>query len=151
MDKKIGQKLLKEQLDILEAASKVLKESYDRVVPVLKAIKEELSVAERESCEAVTARFARLCDYLFNRAFRTLDQIELVEEGTNIDRLNRMEKRGVISSAQLWRDLRELRNEIAHEYLIERSDKVLQDVMKHAPELLQTVERFKKYIKSKKY
>ncbi len=151
MDKKLGGSLLKEQLPILSAAAGVLKDSYDRVVPILANQKKQLTIEEKESCEAVTARFARLCDYLFNRAFRTLDQIELVEEGTNIDRLNRMEKRKIIASAHLWRELRELRNDIAHEYLIEKSDKVLADVIKHTPELLGTVQKFEHYIKAKGY
>ena len=151
MDKKIRENILKEQLTILQSASDVLEESYQRVVPILSSQKAKLSIEEKESCEAITARFARLCDYLFNRAFRTIDQIELIEEGTNIDRLNRMEKRGIISTAQLWRELRELRNDIAHEYLIEKSDKVLADAVKHTPELLETVLRLKEYVNSHQY
>lgn len=141
-------KMLKEHVDILEAATQVLKDSHERVSKVFKKNKIDLSISEKESCEALTARFARLCDFLFQRAFRTIDAIELLDEGSGIDRLNRMEKRGIITSATLWRDLRELRNEIAHEYLIEHSDRVLKEAFQNTPELLRTVDAFKKYIKT---
>ena len=62
-----------------------------------------------------------------------------------------MEKRSIISSSALWKQLRELRNDIQGEYLIEKSDRVLLEAFRHAPELLQTVEKFKQYIHGKKY
>lgn len=151
MDKKIAHQLLVEEIQILDSASQVLQDSLVRVLEVLKSKNIDLSVSEKESCEALTARFSRLCDYLFQRAFRTVDRIELQDEGTALDRLNRMEKRGVISSAQIWQELRELRNDIAHEYLIEGSDRVLVEACKGAEELKLTVQRFKDYVKQKKY
>ncbi len=151
MDEKLKLKLLKEQIEILNAASEVLRDSWNRVSAIFSVQKDNLTIAEKESCEALTARFARLCDFLFNRAFRTVDQIELVEEGTGIDRLNRMEKRGVISSTNLWRKLRDLRNDIAHEYLIRKSDRVLHETVLHSADLLQTVDQYIKYVREKKY
>lgn len=151
MDKSLGKKLLAEQLKILDSASGVLEESRGRVSKFLstQSIPEVLTIEQKESCEALTARFARLCDFLFQRVFRTIDQIELVEEGSGIDRLNRMEKRGVIDSASDWREYRELRNEIAHEYLIEKSDRVLLEALQKAPKLIQTVQALKDYVKKK--
>jgi hypothetical protein len=130
------------------AATAVLRESFDRVAKIFaeSRAEENLTVGERESCEALTARFARLCDYLFQRAFRTIDQIELTDEGTTIDRLLRMEKRGVISSAIKWRQLRELRNNIANEYLIESSDQVLKATFQETPELIETADKLLAYI-----
>lgn len=151
MEEKLIKKLLTEQQGILTSASKVLSESYERVTVILAKKNEALSISEKESCEALTARFARLCDFLFQRVFRTLDRIELLEEGTAIDRLNRMEKRSIISSARLWRELRELRNDIAHEYLIEKSSRVFIEAHKHTPELLATVQKFEEYLQAKKY
>lgn len=144
-------RLLAEQLVILAAAARVLEESYARVTPILKKKAEDLTIAERESCEALTSRFARLSDFLFQKAFRTVDRMELVEEGTAIDRLNRMEKRGVIRSATEWRELRELRNEIVHEYVIDKSDHVLIDAHAATPALLESARAFEKYVAEKGY
>ncbi len=151
MDKKYLIKLLQEQLTILDSAVVVLQESYDRVKPIFDQKLSQLSIEQRESCEALTARFSRLCDFLFQKLFRTIDQIELVEEGTAIDRLNRMEKRGIISSAHEWRLIRDLRNDIVHEYLIESSDQVLKDAFASTPLLIKTVQLLKNYVAAKKY
>jgi uncharacterized protein YutE (UPF0331/DUF86 family) len=150
MAKEINKELLKEQLTILDAAAEVLTDSHTRVKAIFTTNKEVLSIEQKESCEALTSRFARLCDFIFQRAFRTLDVLELQDEGSGIDRLNRMEKRGVIESTHSWKELRELRNEIAHEYLIEKSDRVLKEAFKQTPQLIETVKNIKKYIQDKK-
>ena len=110
-----------------------------------------LSIEQRESCEALTSRFARLCDLITQRLFRTLDQVELADEGTVLDRLMRAEKRGIIESANEWRELRELRNDIAHDYLIEFSDRVLAEAHRRAPVLLAAVQKITEYVRTKGY
>jgi hypothetical protein len=74
------------------------------------ALIDQLTDAQLERLEALAARFARLSDILIQKLFRAVDAIELVDEGTLLDRLSRMEKREVIQSAIEWRHIRELRN-----------------------------------------
>jgi hypothetical protein len=143
--------VLREQLSLLRAAALVLEESRSRVALFAERLGGELNVGERESCEALTSRFGRLNDFLVQRVFRTLDQIELLDEGTPLDRLQRAEARGVIVSAERWRELRLLRNAIAHDYLIESADRVLGESLAAAPELLETVERLLRYVAKKDY
>ncbi len=85
------------------------------------------------------------------RLFRTLDQIELIDDGTMLDRLARAEKRRVIDSSEEWRRLRELRNEIAHDYLIESADRVLKEAHRCAPLLQDAVLRLHAYARTKGY
>lgn len=153
MDESLRRKLLSDQLDLAKAAGRVLEESRSRADAVLLAAKDglPLSVGQRESCEALTSRFARLCDLLIQRLFRTLDQIELADEGTILDRLARAEKRGIVVSVEEWRELRELRNEISHDYLIESSDRVLTEAHRRSFQLLETVEKLSTYVRSKGY
>jgi uncharacterized protein YutE (UPF0331/DUF86 family) len=143
--------MLAEQMVLLAAAARVLDESRERVTAFRDRLGSMLSVGERESCEALTSRFARLSDLLLQRVFRTVDAIELVDEGTALDRLQRMEKRGIIASADRWRELRVLRNAIAHDYLIESADRVLIDALNAAPELLATATALDAYVRVKKY
>ena len=143
--------LLERHLSLMRAAGDVLEESRARVFAFRARLGGELSVSERESCEALTARFARLNDLLLQRLFRVVDQIELVDEGTALDRLQRMEKRGVIPSAERWRELRDLRNAIGNDYVMESLDRVLADALAAAPELLATVGALDAYTKSKSY
>ena len=95
-------------------------------------------------------RFARRNDFLLQRVFRTLDQIELADEAA-LDRLQFAEARGLISSAERWRELRLLRNAIAHDYLIESVDRVLRESLIAAPELIETAECVGRYVHAKGY
>jgi len=119
--------------------------------PALARLGGELSVGERESCEALTSRFARLNDFLVQRVFRTLDQIELMDEGSPLDRLQRAEARSLIASAERWRELRMLRSAIAHDYLIESADRVFLDTLAASPELHETADRLVRYVDQKHY
>ncbi|MFM8292568.1 MAG: hypothetical protein ACKOC4_12845 [Planctomycetia bacterium] len=136
---------------MMQAAARVLEESRGRVAAFQSRLGGDLSVGERESCEALTSRFARLNDFLVQRVFRTLDQIELVDEGTAIDRLQRAEARGLIPSGERWRELRLLRNAITHDYLIESADRVLAESLAAAPELIAAVQRVIAYATAKGY
>ena len=143
--------LLTDQLALMRAAVQVLDESRSRVSVFADRLDSPLTISERESCEALTSRFARLNDFLLQRVFRTLDQIELADEGTTLDRLQRAEARGLISSAERWRELRLLRNAIAHDYLIESADRVLRESLTAAPELIETAECVGRYVHAKGY
>ena len=143
-------KLLTDQIALMRAAVQVLDESRIRVSAFANRLDSELTMSERESCEALTSRFARLNDFLLQRVFRTLDQIELADEAA-LDRLQRAEARGLISSAERWRELRLLRNAIAHEYLIESVDRVLRESLIAAPELIETAECVGRYVHAKGY
>lgn len=143
--------LLRMQLALMQAAAEVLDESRSRVAAFEQRLGGTLNVGERESCEALTSRFARLNDFLVQRVFRTLDQIELLDEGTPLDRLQRAEARQIIPSADRWRELRMLRNAIAHDYLIESADRVLLDALTTAPELIETTRCVLDYVRTKGY
>lgn len=143
--------MLREQLSLLQAATQVLDESRSRVALFAERLGGELTVGERESCEALTSRFARLNDFLLQRVFRTLDQIELIDEGSPLDRLQRAEARRLIASAERWRELRMLRNSIAHDYLIESADRVLHEALAASPELIETAKRIVNYVGQKGY
>ena len=143
-------KLLTDQIALMRAAVQVLDESRIRVSAFADRLDNELTISERESCEALTSRFARLNDFLLQRVFRTLDQIELADEAA-LDRLQRAEARGLISSAERWRELRLLRNAIAHDYLIESVDRVLRESLIAAPELIETAECVGRYVHAKGY
>jgi hypothetical protein len=129
----------------------VLEESRARVAGFAYRLGAELTAGERESCEALTSLFSRLNDFLLQRVFRTLDQIELIDEGTALDRLQRAESRGLIDSADRWRELRLLRNAIAHDYLIDSADRVLHEALATAPELIDAAQRVTRYVIAKGY
>ena len=100
---------------------------------------------EMESFEALTSRFVRLSDIIVQKVLRTLDILDLDDEETVRDRINRAEKKGIVESADLLVDVRVLRNEIAHEYKSEVIYSIFSQVLEHVPFLLESVENIKKY------
>ena len=99
--------------------------------------------------EALTGRFARLVDMLIHKLFRAIDTVELVEGGTLIDVINRAEKRTLVSSALDLRTLKDLRNDIAHEYLTEKLTRLHEEVYQAVPQLLSMITKSVAY--SQKY
>ncbi len=69
--------------------------------------------------QSFTSRFGRLQDIISKRLFRTIILLEGGEAERVIDILNIMEKRGILADTVEWHALRELRNELAYEYLDE--------------------------------
>jgi hypothetical protein len=96
--------------------------------------------------EALSARFERALDVLVRAFFRVVDKLELTDEGTILDALNRAEKRGLISSAQLFRDLRLKRNVIAHEYLDDEAAQMAATILEKTPAVLEALKRGQAYV-----
>ncbi len=133
-----------EQIALAEAAAQALRYSYQH----RPEIKEDRGYndAEWERWDALTARFARLADIVMQRVFRAIDMVEFLPPGgTFIDRINRAEKRGHIRSAYEWKEIREIRNQVVHEYATAHLLSLLRDVVQHIPELLECVERLREY------
>ncbi len=65
-----------------------------------------------------TGRFAKLQDYMGEKLFPEVLKVlaNTNESLSYIDMLNALEKNYLLESAKKWRDLRDLRNKIAHEY-----------------------------------
>jgi adenylate kinase len=82
---------------------------------------------------------------LVNQVMRGLDAVELLNYGTIIDMLNRAEKRGIVPTADTLRDLKDLRNEIAHEYQIDNIELFFDLVLTSTPILLSIIDNIFDY------
>ncbi len=78
----------------------------------------ELSEEEVEHIDQYLFRFAKLQDTMGEKLFKSLLLFldEEVEGKPFVDILNRMEKLLLIDDAQSWRVLRDIRNELSHQY-----------------------------------
>jgi len=77
-----------------------------------------LSDDELPMFEFYTSRFSKLQDVMGNALFPKLLAAvgDLTEGMTFIDKLNRLEKLGVIDSTDTWMMMRQMRNHLSHEY-----------------------------------
>jgi len=134
MDEKA--EILKENLNALDKSLKRLLESYSICKEI--GIKDEFSSQELREFESLTSRFARTIDLFINKSLRSLYKVELEDPGTVIDLLNKAEKREIIESAEIWKEIKELRNSIAHDYDI---DNFTSEIFKPSLEYTPIVEK----------
>ncbi len=143
------QQLLVDSFDKLEEATKWLLRSYTRCRDIL--LDGEMTPEDFDAFETLTSRFARVSDMILQKVFRNIDTLELEDGGTLLDALNRAEKRGLIESTDQFREIRALRNEIAHEYALDDLTQLFADVITYTPALLEMTEQIKQYCRDKQY
>jgi len=76
-----------------------------------------LSFEVEESFDALTSKFARVSDIFTQKVLKSFVILTREDAPTFMDRMNLCEKLGVIPLAEDLIDIRDLRNQIAHEYL----------------------------------
>ncbi len=111
------EKILKECdkhiLRISEAVSDI-----DKFMPLNTSKYQNLTKSQVQALDQFLFRFSKLQDTIGEKLFKAL-LIFLDEEVENkpfIDILNRLEKLEILESVEVWRDLRDIRNELAHNY-----------------------------------
>jgi hypothetical protein len=134
---------LKEVCESLSKAKGQLEVSYKRCekIDLSKSLKDD----ELIEYEALSSRFGRLVDMLIHKFFRALDLVELTEGGTLLDVINRAEKRGLIDHNFDARALKDLRNEIVHDYLLERFNALHKEIYDYVPKIMQICSRCQAY------
>lgn len=108
-------------------------------------IKSEYADHEFDEFENLTSRYARTTDLIIGKMLRSMDVVELLEPGSLIDAAHRAEKRGIIDSVSHLRDLKDLRNEIAHEYETDDLASLFASVLEAVPELIAIASRLEAY------
>lgn len=105
-----------------------------------------------DSFETLAGRFSRSINFLVRKAFRSFDDYEFEGQGTLIDTVNNAHKRGLFQNIEDMKRIRDLRNEIVHEYLDESLSDNFTELIELTPKLIEiienTIEYFKKYSKS---
>ena len=114
MKREQARTLLQQALADLANARRHLDFSFQQVAG-LPGTLDGATEPQLESAEAFTGRFARCVDLLVNKVLRSLDRMELNPEGTLLDIIHRAEKRGLVGSADELREMKDVRNMIAHD------------------------------------
>lgn len=90
---------------------------FDSVFTVEEARKIEADPVLAERLDAFVARFGRLQDTVGDKLLPALLSALAETPGPAIDNLDKAEKFGFIESADVWMELRRLRNQMVHEYI----------------------------------
>lgn len=81
------------------------------------AQKLELDPILAERLDAFVSRFGRLQDTVGDKLLPALLNAMAEKTGPAIDNLDKAEKLGLIESADVWMEMRRLRNQMVHEYI----------------------------------
>jgi uncharacterized protein YutE (UPF0331/DUF86 family) len=139
---------LSELLEKLRRAMESLHYSYKICSGI--GIKPVYSEDEKDRFESLTAKFARLSDLIIKQSIKLIDILDLDEVPETVrDAINRAEKKGLISSAMKFIEIRKLRNRIAHEYAESDNDinDICASVLNNTLELCDSVDRIVAYTK----
>lgn len=95
--------------------------AYERIssfAPLNKEQIEKLSKEDIALIDQLIYRFTKLQDAIGQKLFKSvlLSLDEQISDRAAIDMFNRLEQLGIIEDYEKWKELRELRNELAHEY-----------------------------------
>ena len=135
---------LKQSMAELTEARRHLNYSFEQVA-ALPATLTDANEANLESVEAFTSRFARCVDLLTNKVLRSLDEAELRTRGTLLDVINRAEQRGFVGRAADLREMKEIRNMIAHDYAAEKAGEIFAYCREQKPIFDAICDRVKTY------
>ena len=116
-------------MTVREEQLEVAREKYQKVYQLLRASvikttdfdsERNYSADELEPYDALSNRFIRTVEVAI-KFFRTYEYFMQVEQSQTLrDGLHQMEKLGVISSLDIWLDMRDIRNRIVHDYTPEK-------------------------------
>jgi hypothetical protein len=141
--KKIHIDILQENINILNLSAGWVQRSYEQTKSIEK--NENYTAEEFDKLENQASRYARTTDMLVNKVLRSIDTVESEDIGTIIDIMNRAEKRGIVQSAGLLHIIKDLRNNIVHEYKIAEITRFFAEVIKYTPILLEIIKNVNEY------
>lgn len=109
---------IKKIADIHVLRIKQALEDIENLFPLNANKVENLQKQEILCIEMLTSRFSKLQDFLGNVVFDVFFEVEgeNITDWTPIDKLNKLEKYGLIENANIWRQIRKSRNFLTHEY-----------------------------------
>ena len=140
---KLHLEVLRDNINKLDLSAEWVHRSYEQTKTIER--KDTYSPEEFDKLENLASRYARTTDMLVNKVLRSIDTVESEDIGTIIDIMNRAEKRGIVESADLLHTIKDLRNNVVHEYQISEITGFFGDILKYAPVLLEIIDNVKKY------
>lgn len=142
-DKALYEQLLKENFQKLDVSLKTLQLSIEKCLQI--GIKETYSFEETEAFDSLTSKFARTSDIFIQKILRSV--FILLHEGALnlIDLANRAEKLNLITNADTLLMIRDIRNQISHEYEDENLKIIYSQIFELAKWLESDIEKTRQF------
>jgi len=135
---------LSENLEKLDKALQSFKLSLDKCCTI--GLKNEYSFEESETFDSMTSKFARLNDIYVQKILRTVFLLLHEDNKTLIDLANRAENLNMISNADNLLILRDIRNQISHEYEDENLNAIYSEIIESIEPFFADIDKTKAFI-----
>ena len=146
-DPKELQILLLAHWDLLQRSLKSLQQSRDKTHQLLQ--QSEFSFEELESIDSLTSKFSRTSDIYLQKVLRSIWMLLREDTVPLIDLLNRAEKLMIIVSAEELLQMRDIRHQIAHEYLPEAVPELAKEVVVMTTLLQKNIEQTERFLRQR--
>lgn len=133
-----AKKLLQYYLDLVCKAKENFIKSLEKCKQI--DINQDISFEEQESLDSLSSIFARISDILTQKLITYFIILNREEFHTFIDKANFAEKIGIVENANILIHIRDLRNEISHEYINENLCELYKNLIDLSYELLKIVQ-----------
>ena len=109
----------------------------------------EYSFEDLESIDSLTSKFSRTSDIYLQKVLRSIWMLLREDTVPLIDLLNREEKLMIIVSAEELLQMRDIRNQIAHEYLPEAVPELAKEVVVMTTSLQKNIEQTERCLRER--
>jgi len=137
-------KLLNEEWTLMEAAVLSLQRSVEKCKLI--GEKPEYSFEEQESFDSLTSKFKRTSDLFTQKVIRTVWLLLHESFVPFIDLMNKGEKLEILQNAAEMIAIRDLRNQIAHEYIPEAIREIVPEVIEMTEKLFLNIISCRKFV-----
>ena len=141
--------LLREELELLRRAAETLIQSVNKCIVILQ--QDEYTFENMESFDSLTSKFGRCADLYTQKVLRTIWMLLHEPFVPFIDTLNKAEKMKIIQSADQLLEIRDLRNQITHEYIPDAITELVPEVISNSKFLIENIEFTREFLKKRNW
>jgi len=111
----------------------------------------DLSADDRNKVDLLAQRFAAFQDTLHKKTFRTVAMLEGESPQTPREQVDLMDKLGVLSADDWMNVVREVRNDLSHEYVSVRRTEIAKQMLETTPIVLEAFCKLKVFCANRGY
>lgn len=143
------EQLLQEEWNLLQASVETLLRSVNKCSSIVS--KSDYSFEEQESFDSLTSKFNRTSDLFTQKVICTVWMLLHEPFVPFIDMMNVCEKTGIIFSAHQLIGIRDMRNQISHEYIPEALLELVPEVIDMTQQLIQNINDCGRFLKGRNW
>jgi hypothetical protein len=144
MNAKNYQLELKNDINVLLTSVESMELSFKKCMKI--GLKNKYNFEEQESFDSLSSKFARVSDVYTQKILKTIFMLLRENPQSFIDKANLAEKLSIIPSAENLIAIRDLRNEIVHEYIIEELPDIYKEIFSKYRNLIDSIKATESFV-----